>query len=421
MWGVAAAMGGGASKLPEADEEMVPHAVSEKTMKRGKVRGIHASSESATIFERTDDHISYCAVSLEWLMSDFLLENADIISHNLTTRDVVQEVVKPMCKTTESYVQMMHRLAPETDAVSRGASFYYVSHTWTRPFSELLVMLKEHFSPEIQAKWRKPGEPILEWSEVYVWLDMFAMNQHTPKDIDFKERWRLLLGLRDMVQDARQTLMVLDGDGEVLDRLWCLYDAWQSGRKGHGSLVLLSYGVGPEQLQRAETLFSWALQSKARLNTRGELIGLTTADPNELRSSFAPCTPVNEEALNAMLAKQGKLGGEGASFKMGDLMNAHLNKNLGGQEDPSTLSDLIENLSRMIEAHGHQLEATGGAPASRSRNVRRLASRQSRARTHGHAALPESSAVIMDMSSLPHSIAEEHDAHEDMLGNRVPH
>eukprot|EP00955_Chlamydomonas_euryale_P048034 353851-Chlamydomonas_euryale.AAC.8 len=70
-------------------------------------------------------------------------------------------------------------------------------------------MLQEHFSVEEQARWRRGEEP-LPWEEVYVWLDVLAMNQHTPKDMDFNTRWALLLALREMVQDAVQTLMVLD-------------------------------------------------------------------------------------------------------------------------------------------------------------------------------------------------------------------
>eukprot|EP00955_Chlamydomonas_euryale_P098219 365127-Chlamydomonas_euryale.AAC.3 len=41
--------------------------------------------------------------------------------------------------------------------------------------------------------------------------------------------------------------------GTVLSRIWCLYEAWQSGRKGPGSLLLLSYGITFNKLEKAST------------------------------------------------------------------------------------------------------------------------------------------------------------------------
>ena len=49
-------------------------------------------------------------------------------------------------------------------------------------------------------------------------------------------------GLKDVVVSSVQTLMVLDEQGSVLTRIWCLYEAWQTSLKGR-DLVILSYGI----------------------------------------------------------------------------------------------------------------------------------------------------------------------------------
>ena len=50
-------------------------------------------------------------------------------------------------------------------AVSSGRPFYFISHGWDRPFSELVNMCKHHFEAERQRAWRR-GLPLLQLSEV---------------------------------------------------------------------------------------------------------------------------------------------------------------------------------------------------------------------------------------------------------------
>ena len=63
-----------------------------------------------------------------------------------------------------------------------------------------------------------------------------------------------LQGLREVVQDAVQTLMVIDDRGAVLTRIWCLYEAWHTAKKGKGKLVMLAYGVEFEPLEKVWSL-----------------------------------------------------------------------------------------------------------------------------------------------------------------------
>ena len=45
-------------------------------------------------------------------------------------------------------------------AVSSGRPFYFISHVWGRPFSELVVMCKQHFDKERQRGWRRGLTPL---------------------------------------------------------------------------------------------------------------------------------------------------------------------------------------------------------------------------------------------------------------------
>ena len=57
-------------------------------------------------------------------------------------------------------------------------------------------------------------------------------------------------GLKDVVEDAKSTLMVLDEEGAILTRIWCLYEAWQTSIKSKEALVLMTYGIKIEPLEK---------------------------------------------------------------------------------------------------------------------------------------------------------------------------
>jgi len=181
-------------------------------------------------------------VQLDWLVNDFLVAHPEVRSRPFTTGAVTYELIKPAVATRGCrYVDLV---TPEA-AVSRGSPFFFISHGWGRPFVELVDQLVQHFSAESQALWRPRGEPALPWREIYVWLDVFAINQNegTSQGDDLSQ-------LKEVVEDSVQTLMVLDFKGLVLSRIWCLYEAWNTWRKGRGGLRLLAYGVRWEALEK---------------------------------------------------------------------------------------------------------------------------------------------------------------------------
>ncbi|KAG1681630.1 hypothetical protein FOA52_014139 [Chlamydomonas sp. UWO 241] len=124
--------------------------------------------------------------------------------------------------------------------VSRGQHFFFVSHAWQRPMVEMIHMLQRHFSVHQQKAWRRGADPLIA-GQVYVWIDAFAFNKHTGKDLE---------QLKDVLGDAQETLLIVDPTGTSLTRAWCLYEAWQSCRIGKNRLLLLSYGVDFELIKQ---------------------------------------------------------------------------------------------------------------------------------------------------------------------------
>lgn len=114
------------------------------------------------------------------------------------------KIIKPVTATYQcSYASLLKRAFENTtfvegeltypadvamvteNTLSRGRPYYFISHTWSRPFLELVGQVKQHFSRQMQM-----GE------NVFILLDIFAMNQHCHDDISSEE---LLKTLREIV------------------------------------------------------------------------------------------------------------------------------------------------------------------------------------------------------------------------------
>ncbi|GFR47675.1 hypothetical protein Agub_g9420, partial [Astrephomene gubernaculifera] len=186
----------------------------------------------STAAAHPERHISRAAVSLAFLKR--FVEEHKLSERKLTTRQLVCDIIKPATAAADcryGYTEVMLQDAGQQAAVSQGKPFYFISHAWSRPCMETFDMVCHHFKPEQQRMWRRrDGQalPPLSDEEVFVWLDIFAINQHEITDeTDFD-----LAAVAEAVHDAECTLMVLDAEGTVLTRIWCLYEAWQSMKAG---------------------------------------------------------------------------------------------------------------------------------------------------------------------------------------------
>lgn len=110
------------------------------------------------------------------------------------------------------------------------------------PFVDLIDMLKKHFEQDDQEA--ADGKALSD-DQIYLWIDIFAIQQHRGTEIQKKDQISDLAGLKVVVKLAHQTLMVLDGKGQLLRRVWCLYEAAETAKKSQGKsdLRMLCYDM----------------------------------------------------------------------------------------------------------------------------------------------------------------------------------
>ena len=102
---------------------------------------------------------------------------------------------------------------------SVGKSSYFISHSWSYRFRELLVIL-ESFEEQT-----KPEHT------VYYWFDIFVMNQHSHEDLN---QHSLLKHLVDSIKGPGRVLLAMDSwrDPSPLTRVWCLLEIFTAMEQG---------------------------------------------------------------------------------------------------------------------------------------------------------------------------------------------
>ena len=146
------------------------------------------------------ERVAACAVSLAFL-SDFCARCVKPLEHDgapLTTGQVVAQLVKPTTSASCNFASLVPA------AVGRPTAF--ASHAFGNPFSLLVSALEEHFMNAVA-------------KDVYIWVDIFAINQHNPGADLHGGR-----ALARTIELVSETLVVLDRTAYPLKRLWCLYE-----------------------------------------------------------------------------------------------------------------------------------------------------------------------------------------------------
>lgn len=125
----------------------------------------------------------------------------------LTTREVVERCIQPdTCSQGVDGAPYTH--LPHVQAHC-GRPTFFVSHVWSGSFSALVALLSAATEGDDPA-------------QVFVWLDLFAVNQNSDDGPDLAT---LNLSLR---MSQRGTLVLLDGACGTLplSRVWCVYEVW---------------------------------------------------------------------------------------------------------------------------------------------------------------------------------------------------
>jgi hypothetical protein len=164
-------------------------------------------------------------VSLEFLQQ-FAKEKG--VGGRMTTAEVCQRLLKPItAEASCAYYQLLER-APQSMASGTprnartraartmkrlvGRSNYFISHSWSYRFRELLSIL-ENFEAQMQPT-----------ATQYYWFDIFVMNQHSSQEVG----GNLLENLRRSVETPGKLLLCIDSwrDPTPLARCWCLFEVY---------------------------------------------------------------------------------------------------------------------------------------------------------------------------------------------------
>ncbi len=102
-----------------------------------------------------------CGVSWTWLLT-FVEKYNDMLT-SFTAKDVVKKIIIPETSFAKvRYVDILPATVVSTPT-------YFASHVWSEPFLDLVDSLK-YFIEGNNNKGKK--------EEVFVWIDIFAVNQH---------------------------------------------------------------------------------------------------------------------------------------------------------------------------------------------------------------------------------------------------
>ena len=151
-----------------------------------------------------------------------------IIAHlpgNISKRGVVpvDEHIEGAQKGCAYYTMLAH----DGDAALVGRSDYFLSHSWSYRFHDLIRIL-ENFEERLP----------VQSTPRYYWFDIFVMNQHSTTEIGDD----LLQNLRRSIEAPGKLLLLVDSwrDPAPLARCWCLFEIYTAIQCGADIVMCLS-------------------------------------------------------------------------------------------------------------------------------------------------------------------------------------
>jgi hypothetical protein len=187
----------------------------------------------------------------------------------MTTGEVCAEIVKPASASRAcAYVELLRGAGPREGATlaAVGPATVFVSHAWGNPFRDMLAAVAAHLAAGERAATgirgqqaggdagagEGAGEAAGEGAEVFLWVDIFVVNQHAAGELP-QEWWAQTF--RQAVAGIGHTLVVLQpwSAPAPLTRSWCLWEVFStldSGAKLHVALAPAQRGAFPLPLVR---------------------------------------------------------------------------------------------------------------------------------------------------------------------------
>ena len=131
----------------------------------------------------------------------------EIPFEKLSTANVVDAYVRPSCEARDESFAVTH-----VPASGLSSPDYFVSHGWGNSFVDLVDTLENYFLGAAA-------------DDVYVWLDIFAVNQKAGRAMQELEDGA---ALAEVIDNSVACLVVLDRGLLPLTRLWCLFEVGSS-------------------------------------------------------------------------------------------------------------------------------------------------------------------------------------------------
>eukprot|EP01036_Dinobryon_divergens_P031418 gene31418-biopygen25115 len=169
------------------------------------------------------DRLAHKCLSLQFLL-EFNEKVVQPYRPTMTVKEVVEDILIPATK--EKQCSFIDQLRPNIYVWPH----VFISHAFGNRFAIIIASLKSYFKDAV-------------FTEVYVWIDIFIINQHLPGD-DLHDG----LTLRATIEACGSVLVCLDKNTLPLFRLWCLYEI---GSTPIEKLVLLTHGFDPSELGQA--------------------------------------------------------------------------------------------------------------------------------------------------------------------------
>ncbi|GAX76256.1 hypothetical protein CEUSTIGMA_g3700.t1 [Chlamydomonas eustigma] len=227
-----------------------------------------------------------CAVSIDFLLR-FAADHPDT---SLTTADIVMKIIKPATEPRKCRFADLTEVVLPSDV--REPDFF-VSHCWAARFHNLVALVCSHL---------EGADP----KQMFVWLDIFAVNQHGGPD-----QVRDLANLKEAVVRSEGTLLILDHVVSPLERVWCLYEIWHTiNAKGVNGLHMIIPEMASSEMFHT---FQNIDISKAQATV--------PADRERILASIEQESPAGLRRLNSTLQLLMILKPSGTRFEMDGQMN----------------------------------------------------------------------------------------------------
>ena len=292
----------------------------------------------------------------------YLLEimELNVVSASWTIQEVVDKVVVPKTAAT---VCCLFDMIPMHYAAR---PHFFVSHTWSRKYGDLMSMLKTYFGVSASTD---------AAAGVVLWLDIIAINQHPYKDDHGCLQNEDVDSLAKVVHATERTLLCLDKECVALSRIWCVYEVWQTilEKGAYGLRVIMPEVEGSTLTEIFKTFDVMKAEATQKQDKCDILARIDKSSGGAVRLNMQlKCALVDSARHEADHTAATGREQVGLLIKAGDILMADgqhtdaesfyrralINAEVLGANNPDTLRQCVSCLRRCLAAQGNVYEAT---------------------------------------------------------------